>query len=186
MFGVIFPIILPTPGRMQDFQFRKCGKLNSHALDPFSPIISVDKYKNNLTLLESPLDITHSIIAILQKEIPNYGDYIDNPIIISRELDKKQVSSTKRAQIFKALYTILSRSAGTRRDIYAQHNKMNMNKIAQMTIHDMYEKYYAGMGPSWFIGYTTAEKQIISRAKNNLSPVSELYKNLLYQYSRYL
>jgi hypothetical protein len=136
--------------------------------------------------LESPLDITHSIIAILQKEIPNYVDYMDNPIIISRELDKKQVTPKKRAQIFKALYTIVSRSAYPRKEMYAQHTKMNLNKIAQMTIHDMYEKYYAGMGPSWFTEYTTAEKQIISRAKNNLSPVSDLYKNLFYQYSRYL
>ena len=186
MFGVMFPIILPPPGRMPDFQFRKCGKLNPYALDPFSPIIAFDKYINETPLLESPLDITHSIMSILQKEIPNYVDYMDNPIIISRELDKKQVPAKKRAQIFKALYTILSRGACTRRDMHAQHTKMNLNKIAQMTIHDMYEKYYAGMGPSWFIGYTAAEKQIISRAKNNLSPVSDLYKNLLYQYSRYL
>ena len=128
MFGVMFPIILPPPGRMPDFQFRKCGKLNPYALDPFSPIIAFDKYINETPLLESPLDITHSIMSILQKEIPNYVDYMDNPIIISRELDKKQVPAKKRAQIFKALYTILSRGACTRRDKHAQHTKMNLNK----------------------------------------------------------
>lgn len=171
---------------MADFQFRNCGKLNPYALDPFSPIIGHHKYIKESPLLESPLDITHSVVSILQKEVPNYIDYMDNPILISRELDKKQVPAKKRAQIYKALYTILSRNAYPRKDMYAQHNKMNLTKMTEMTIHDMYEKYYAGMGPSWFIGYTTSEKQIISRSKNNYLPVSELYKNLFYQHSRYL
>jgi hypothetical protein len=88
-----------------EYQFRKCGgTLDKCAVFPFNPVFVSGLSEPHI--LDSPLDIVHSIISILHKEIPHYAELTDNPILIIREIEKnsylgKNVRKSSRHFILK-------------------------------------------------------------------------------------
>ena len=146
-----------------EYQFHKCGgTLDPSVAYPYNPIITPGLKEPHI--LDSPLDIVHSIMSILHKVIPNYAECIDNPILIIKEVEKQQLPGKKCAQLFKALYIISSRNSFRQRNMYA--------------------KYYIGM--SNLVGYNTDDKLRITKARFSNENISEIYKDAFYKYSRYL
>lgn len=146
-----------------EYQFRKCGgKLDLGAVFPYASLF-IPAVKDP-HILDSPLETVHSIISILYKEIPLYAEFTDNPVLIIREIEKKQLPGKKCAQIFKALYL------KSRRDPMRQR--------------DMYKKYYLGMHD--LIGYNFEDKNRITKARFSFDCISLIYKDAFYKYSRYL
>jgi hypothetical protein len=161
--GINRKMPIPWNPTTVDFQFSKSGPWIPCINFPHNPIIT--KPLETIPIIESPLEINQTINVIKQL-IPEYNEFLDNPILIINKLEKIKLTNAKRAHHYRYLY------------LYAKKN------YSKFTLKDLYKRYYhdyclVGLGYSW------KEKELINKAKDSDILVSELYKNIFFEYSRY-
>lgn len=154
---------IPWNPNTVDFQFAKCGPWQPCINFPHNPMII--KPSQVVPIIESPLEINQTINVIKQL-IPQYGDFLDNPILIINKLEKLKLTNAKKAHYYRYLY------------LYA---KKNYTKFTLSVLYERYYKDYCLVG----LGYTWKEKELIDKAKDSNMLISELYKNIFFEYSRY-
>ena len=76
-----------------DFQFAKCGPWLPAVNFPHNPTIITPSHV--MPIIESPLEINQTINVIKQL-IPQYSNFLDNPILIINKLEKLKLTNAKR------------------------------------------------------------------------------------------
>ena len=143
-----------------DYQFKRCGMLNSNVYNTWAPLII--RPPNQVSEIEKPID-THVIMNQISKLIKSE---LDCPIEVVREMNKIPLLTEKR----KALYY---------RAIY-----QNISRYYKLSY--MYNKYYDGVELNTG-QYSAVEKNFIYSCKNNnKTPLNDIYKSEYFKSSKWI